>query len=69
MLHIIKRMLLTVVMLAMVCGTAFADGEKISQLLITGNRRIESAAISKVLKLKEGDTLFADKVDEDIRAI
>ncbi|WP_243374147.1 outer membrane protein assembly factor BamA [Geotalea sp. SG265] len=50
-------------------GAAFADGEKIAKLQIKGNRRIESAAIQKVIKLKEGDTLFADQVDSDVRAI
>lgn len=50
-------------------ATAFAEGEKVSEVSVKGNRRIESAAILKVIKLKAGDTLFADKVDDDIRAI
>ncbi|KAF0220714.1 MAG: outer membrane [Geobacteraceae bacterium] len=51
------------------CGTAFAEGEKITDLFIKGNRRIETAAIMNVVKLKTGDYLFADKVDADIRSI
>jgi outer membrane protein insertion porin family len=56
-------------MIAVFCGSALADGEKISQVQIKGNRRIESAAIQKAIKLKDGDTLFSDKVDSDVRAI
>jgi outer membrane protein insertion porin family len=51
------------------CGAAFAEGEKISKLLVKGNRRIESAAILNVVKLKAGELLDIDKVDADIRAI
>ncbi|HEY5974056.1 MAG TPA: outer membrane protein assembly factor BamA [Geobacteraceae bacterium] len=46
-----------------------ADGEKIVDVQIKGNRRIEKAAIANVVKLKGGDILFADKVDSDVRAI
>ena len=50
-------------------GVACADGEKIVKILVKGNRRIETAAIMNVLKLKEGDQLDMEKVDSDIRAI
>lgn len=59
----------------MVCGTlfagpsAFAEGERIAQVLVKGNHRIEQAAILNVVKLKAGDLLYPDKVDADIRAI
>lgn len=69
MLRIANRLFFLMTMIAVFCGSAFADGEKISQLMIKGNRRIETAAIQKVIKVKEGDTLFADKVDSDVRAI
>jgi outer membrane protein insertion porin family len=46
-----------------------AEGEKIADVQIMGNRRIEKAAIANVVKMKGGDTLFADKVDSDVRAI
>ncbi len=49
--------------------TARADGEKIVDVQIQGNRRIESAAILNVLKVRAGDTLFGDKTDADIRSI
>lgn len=44
-------------------------GERISEVEISGNRRIETAAIKSVISLKAGDLLFADKVDADVRAI
>jgi outer membrane protein insertion porin family len=50
-------------------GSAFAEGDKISEIVISGNRRIEAAAIRAAIKLKTGDTWFSDKTDADIRAI
>ncbi|MBC8019057.1 MAG: outer membrane protein assembly factor BamA [Verrucomicrobia bacterium] len=50
-------------------GFAFADGEKIVEVIVKGNRRIENAAILSVVKLKAGDILSNDKTDNDIRAI
>ncbi len=49
--------------------SAFADGEKIVQVVVKGNRRIEQSAILNVVKIKAGDTLEGDKTDSDIRAI
>lgn len=51
------------------CGAASADGEKIGNIQVKGNRRIEKAAILNVVKLKVGDQLDIEKVDGDIRAI
>lgn len=50
-------------------STVRAEGEKLLEVQITGNRRIESAAILNVVKSKAGDTLYDDKSDADIRAI
>ena len=52
-----------------VAGAARAEGEKISEVRIKGNHRIESAAILNVVSIKAGDTLNVDKTDADIRAI
>lgn len=62
---------ITAISLAAAFGvtTAQADGEKIVDVQIKGNRRIESAAILNVLKVRAGDTLFGDKTDADIRSI
>ncbi|HEX2769507.1 MAG TPA: outer membrane protein assembly factor BamA, partial [Geobacteraceae bacterium] len=48
---------------------AFGDEVKIGEVLIKGNRRIETAAILNAVKLKKGDLLDTGKVDNDIRAI
>lgn len=48
---------------------AFAEGEKLVEIRVDGNRRIESAAILNVIKMRAGDTLYNDKTDADIRAI
>jgi outer membrane protein insertion porin family len=50
-------------------GFACADGEKIIEVAIKGNRRIEKSAVLNVVKMKAGDTLESDKTDNDIRAI
>jgi outer membrane protein insertion porin family len=52
------------------CTTlAYAEGEKLVEIRIQGNRRIESAAILNVIKMRAGDLLYNDKTDADIRAI
>jgi outer membrane protein insertion porin family len=56
--------------LSMFCsGIACADGEKIVEVIVKGNKRIEKAAILNVIAMKAGDTLTADKSDSDIRSI
>ena len=62
--------LIAVVVMQLACaGTVFAEGEKIAEVTVKGNRRIESAAILNVITLKAGDTLYSDKTDTDLRAI
>lgn len=48
---------------------ALATGEKISEIVVTGNRRIENTAVFNVIKVKSGDNFYEDKIDEDIKAI
>src|SRR6185369_9005930 len=48
---------------------AFAEGDKVVEVRVQGNRRIESAAILNVIKTHAGDTLLSDSIDADIRAI
>ncbi len=47
----------------------FAGDEKIGEILVTGNRRIEVSAIANVLKVKAGDNFYPEKIDEDVKAI
>lgn len=48
---------------------ACAEGEKLAEIRVDGNRRIETAAILNVVKMRAGDLLYNDKTDADIRAI
>ena len=52
-----------------ICSTALAEGEKITGLMVKGNRKIEAAVILNAVKIKTGDTLDIERVDGDIRAI
>jgi outer membrane protein insertion porin family len=61
--------LIICVLQLIVAGTARAEGEKIVEVRIAGNHRIESAAILNVVSIKAGDTLYDEKTDADIRAI
>ncbi len=52
------------------CSTlVYAEGEKLAEVRIDGNRRVETAAIFNVIKLRAGDIIYNDKTDADIRAI
>lgn len=48
---------------------ALADGEKIAEVLVSGNRRIENTAVYNVIKVKSGDNFYEDKIDADVKAI
>jgi outer membrane protein insertion porin family len=62
--------LIIVLLLQLACaGAASAEGEKIVEVRIQGNRRIEAAAILNVVTRKAGDTLHTEKTDTDLRAI
>lgn len=68
----IKRSCLTTaVLVALVLAdrSAHADGEKITQVVVRGNRRIEASAILNAISIKNGDTLSSEKTDADIRSI
>ncbi len=57
------------VALMSVSTLAYAEGEKLVEIKVQGNRRIESVAILNVIKMHAGDILYNDKTNEDIRAI
>jgi len=65
------KILVSAMLLALTgCSTlAYAEGEKLAEVRIQGNHRIEAAAILNVIKMHAGDTLSNDKTDADIRAI
>ncbi len=49
--------------------SALAEGEKLAEIRIQGNKRIDTAAILNTVKLHAGDMLSEDKTDQDIRAL
>lgn len=64
-----NKVLKSCIVALLLSGTAFAEGEKLVEVQVQGNRRIETAAILNVVKFRAGDTLYTDKTDADIREI
>jgi len=62
-------LILLCVVLSLQASPVRAEGEKLADVVVTGNRRVERSTIMSVLKQKKGESFFLDKVDEDIRAI
>jgi len=46
-----------------------AENERITEVLVKGNRRIETPAIMNVIKVTAGGYIFPDQIDKDIRSI
>src|SRR6266516_7050109 len=67
--NILRIIAVTLLSALLFCGVAWAEGEKITELVIKGNRRIEPAVILNAVKLKAGDSLDIERVESDIRAI
>jgi len=69
-LLLFARKLLVASLLAVIfSSTVWAEGERIAEVLVQGNKRIETAAILNAIKTKPGDMLYAEKIDQDVRAI
>jgi outer membrane protein insertion porin family len=65
-----KHIVVTIVITLLGCTSfAYAEGEKLVEVRVEGNRRIESAAILNVIQTHAGDSLLGEKTDADIRAI
>ncbi|GAM07943.1 outer membrane protein assembly factor BamA [Geobacter sp. OR-1] len=60
---------LILLLITVAAGYAGAEGERIAEVRVSGNRRIESDAIRNALMIKAGDLLYLDKVDADVRAV
>jgi len=59
----------TVKKLARDMGLSIFKRERIAGVRIEGNQRIETDAIRRVIKVKEGDVFSAKSVDEDLKAV
>ena len=64
-----KKWFLAAMLLISFNGIAYGDDEKVTGIIIKGNRRIESAAILTAVRVKIGEPLSMERVDGDIRAI
>jgi outer membrane protein insertion porin family len=54
----------------LLCGVSvFAADDRIAEIIIKGNQRIDTAAIMMVLKSKSGEFLSPEKVNQDIKGI
>ncbi len=63
------RVTALLLLMLLLSAPLFADQIKVAEVLVVGNRRIESPAISNAIKLKVGDNFFEEKIDEDIKSI
>lgn len=66
-----RSYLMTTLLVALLLAnqSAYADGEKITQVVVRGNRRVEASAILNATSIKVGDALNSEKTDADIRSI
>jgi outer membrane protein insertion porin family len=65
----IETLLGAVETLAARLGVKVFGREKVAEVLISGNKRIESEAIRRVMKTKKGDTFLPKHVQDDLKSI
>ncbi|MBW1744153.1 MAG: outer membrane protein assembly factor BamA [Deltaproteobacteria bacterium] len=65
----IETLLGAVETLAVGLGVKMLGREKVAEVIINGNKRIESEAIKRIVKTKEGDTYLPKHVQEDLKSI
>jgi outer membrane protein insertion porin family len=65
----LETLLNSVQRLARDVGMKVFRREKVAEVIITGNKRIESEAIKKIMKTKKGDIYLADYLRDDLKSI
>jgi len=65
----IENLLGTVKQLARDIGMKLFKREKVARVLVTGNKRIETDAIKRVIKTEPGDVYLARSLSEDLKAV
>lgn len=58
-----------VAVLLLNCEVVYAEGDTIGEVVVRGNRRIESSAILNAVSSKAGERLDGDRTDTDIHSI
>ncbi|QTA92236.1 outer membrane protein assembly factor BamA [Desulfonema magnum] len=65
----IENLPVTVKKLASEFGIKIFKREKVARVLVTGNRRIETDAIKRMIKTKPGNAYLAKSLSEDLKAV
>jgi outer membrane protein insertion porin family len=65
----IENLFISVKKLSENLGIRIFKHEKIAAVLVEGNKRIETDAIKKYIKTKQGDILNAKKISEDLKSV
>jgi len=65
----IENLLGTVKELAQSLGVKILKREKVVDILVEGNKRIEADAIKRIIKTKPGDIYLAQSLSEDLKAV
>jgi len=65
----IYRLTAPLILLLLLATPVMGADEKITEVVVDGNRRIENTAVFNVIKVKAGENLHEGKIDEDIKAI
>ncbi|OEU79535.1 MAG: outer membrane protein assembly factor BamA [Desulfobacterales bacterium C00003060] len=65
----LETLLDSVQRLASDLGMKVSGRERVAEVVITGNKRIESEAIKKIMKTKEGDVCLAKDLQDDLKSI
>ena len=65
----IENLFVSVKKLAENLGMKFFKQEKVAEVIVEGNKRIEIDAIKKYIKIKQGDIFNAKKISEDLKSV
>lgn len=65
----LETLLDSVQRVAMALGMKVFKREKVAEVIVTGNKRIESEAIKRIMTTKEGDIYLAKHLQDDLKSI
>ncbi|MFC1488641.1 outer membrane protein assembly factor BamA [Thermodesulfobacteriota bacterium] len=65
----VENLLGTVKQLSQNLGIKLFNRERVAEILVNGNKRIESDAIKRVIKTEQGDVYLAKNLSKDLKAV
>ena len=65
----IRKTIICTLLILLLSASVFAEDTRIVSITVKGNQRIDTAAISLVIKSKAGEPLSQEKVSQDIKEI